>query len=48
MNDFWMTNEEYGFVTSKTTIPTVDLVILRGKKRSRRNILETLLLKRSY
>ena len=40
--DYWMTDEEYSLVTKKTTIPTVDLVVLRRNER----ILETLLLRR--
>ena len=40
--DYWITDEEYSLVTKKTTIPTVDLVVLRRNER----ILETLLLRR--
>lgn len=38
----WMTDEEYGIVTSKSIVPCIDLVILRKRK----GVLETLLLRR--
>lgn len=41
-NSYWMSEDEYKFVTKHTPIPTVNLVILRGNKKD----LEVLLLVR--
>ncbi len=40
--NYWMTDEEYNLVTSKSVVPCTDLVVLRRKK----NVLEVLLIKR--
>ncbi len=41
-NSYWMSEDEYKFVTEHTPIPTVNLVIIRGNKKD----LEVLLLVR--